>query len=636
MEIKEAAKIRDYIVKGEWVMAANFTLSLMGKDPIVETKDDALVVLRGLLQHLLDSELYLHAGTLLWGPEMFCAEPKFVQDVFRILHSEAKILIQGAASTGKSYNAGVWMYLDWRRDPEYTSIKCIGTSEDQVRKHVFAHLVKLHRAACIPMEEEVIIRDSDMWLGVKGAGFEFGITSIAYKQSQETSGAVKGYKSMPVRTHPHPKFGLFSRLRLLADEAQNIPGGPFQDLNSWVSQIDGTEFVKIALAYNPEDVTRTVVTMAEPEQGWGIEDLDKLYEWKSKAGWNVLRLDAAKSENVIAKRKIYHGIQSYEGFMGYILAGGDTSASYMCFGRGFPPTKGVSNTIIPMSWPQEARGEAIFIGVPENVAAVDLAFMGMDSAQMAVGRWGLASGYRVEAPNTLEGYKVVNFTSRLNISKKEPRHVLQLDQVIPMEKHDDTVMMAEEIMGRCNMLGIKPEWVGVDCTGIGLGTHSHLNKVWGDVMGIAWNTMASEKKILAEDKQNARETCDGVMSEMWYAFRRWLDPRVKAVLINPIIPQTPLNSQLTTRRYSTGKNGIKVESKEQYKARNQRSPDEADCAIMLCHVVRMRAEVTPGLVEETKPSHNTVQRDEGTGFTPVTKRESVDAEDSICKDGVDG
>jgi hypothetical protein len=27
------------------------------------------------------------------------------------------------------------------------------------------------------------------------------------------------------------------------------------------------------------------------------------------------------------------------------------------------------------------------------VAAVDLAFMGADSAQMAVGRWGLASGY---------------------------------------------------------------------------------------------------------------------------------------------------------------------------------------------------------------------------------------------------
>lgn len=395
--------------------------------------------------------------------------------------------------------------------------------------------------------------------------------------------------------------------------------------------------MKIALAYNPEDVTRTVVGMAEPDQGWNIEDLDRLYEWTSKAGWYVLRLDAARSENVKAKKKIYHGIQTYEGFMGFILEGGDTSARYMCFARGFPPTKGVSNTIIPMSWPQEARCEAIFVGVPENVAAVDLAFMGMDTAQMAIGRWGLASGYRVEAPNTLEGYRVVNFTSRLNIAKKEPRHVLQIDQIIPLEKHDDTVMMAEEIIGRCTMLGIRPEWVGIDCTGIGLGTHSHLHKVWGDVVGIAWNTMATERKILAEDRQSARDTCDGVMSEMWYAFRRWLDPRVKAILINPIIPQTPLNSQLTTRRYATGKNGIKVESKEAYKARPpHRSPDEADSTIMLCHVVRMRAEVTPGLTEETKPSGNEVKRDEDSGFVAVTARESLDLEDSICKDGVDG
>jgi len=51
---------------------------------------------------------------------------------------------------------------------------------------------------------------------------------------------------------------------------------------------------------------------------------------------------------------------------------------------------------------------------------------------------------------------------RLNVSREKPRHVLQVDQILPMAKHDDTVKMAEEIMGRCKNMHIKPEWVAVD------------------------------------------------------------------------------------------------------------------------------------------------------------------------------
>lgn len=678
-----------------------------------------------------------------------------------------RFLLEDYTVTHNSYNSGVWMYLDWRRDPFYTSVKCVGTSEDQVRKHVFAHILKLHRSSSIPMSEEVLIRDSDMWMGVKGAGFEFGITAIAYKRSEETSGGVKGYKSMAVRPTKHPKFGYMSRLRLLGDEClhgdqcvnlsdgsvipirrivedrlsplvpsynletgtiehkkvigwtksprngrpvlnlggvlmtydhpvltkygmfdaawfsmgsdvevlridnglpkwvdvgsaleapeamedyvycievednhnffagnicvsncQNWPGGPFQDLNTWLSQIDGIEFVKIALSFNPESISQTVVKMAEPVGGWDISDLDRLYDWESAYGWRVCRLDAAKCENVIARRKIYHGLQTYEGFMGYLRSGGDSSPAYMCFARGFPPLSGSVNTVIPPQWPQKARGEAIFIETPESVGAVDLAFTGSDSAQMAVGRWGLASGYFDAASG-----KIVPFQDRLNVAgPPKPRHVLQIDQLIQLEKHDNTITMSEEIMGKCNMLGIKPEFLGLDKTGIGFGTYSHLAKVWGDVLGIHWGSGATETKILAEDKEPASKVCDGVMSEMWWAFRRWIDPTATAILINPIISPHPIQTQLTSRQYKNTKAGIKVESKDEYKARNTKSPDEADALIMLAHVVRMRSKILPGLVEQSKPSKDVTGSSE-LNFLSIKDMPGVDVDDSISEDG---
>lgn len=616
------------MVDERWSDAASYVdLHILKKPAKERSKTLALAFLRKLLQALLDSEQYLEAASMLWGGEMFTPEPESVQRVFKSLKENSKVLFMGASSMGKTYSAGAWMYLDWRRDPLYTSVKCVGVSEDQVRKHVFAHIAKLHRSSALPMLEDVQIRDSDMWMGIKEAGNEFGITAIAYKQSQETSGGIKGYKSMPVRTKKHPKFGYMSRLRLLGDEGQNWPNGPWKDLNTWVSQIDGPEMVKIAVAFNPEDVSRLVVEMSEPDDGWTAEDVDKLYDYTSKAGWRVCRLDAAKCENVVQKKRVFHGLQTYEGFIGYLRAGGDNSANFWCFARGFPPMKGSVNTIIPPNWPQEQRGEAIFIENPTVMASVDLAFMGQDSAQMAVARWGLASGWKDHMG------KVTVFTDRTNIASNRPRHVLQIDQIMPMAKHDDTIKMAEEIMGRANMMRIKPENVVVDKTSIGLGTYSHLNKVWGQVHGIAWNEKATDTKILSEDKDVASSQCEGIMSELWWTFRRWLDPRCCAILINPIIPTQPIHNQLTSRRYRHGKNGIKVEAKEEYKARNSgKSPDEADALMMLTALVRKNSDVLPGLVEQsqTRRGEDDPFDPDPIKFTPFKEMKSVEEDDSIA------
>lgn len=625
MTIADTKVVHKLVVHEQWVEAGNEVMKLHGQKPIIQTKNQAIKVLRQLFQRFLDSEKYLEAATLQWGEGMFNTEPESVVRVFDALRQGSMILLMGASSMSKTYAAGAFYLLDYLRDPYFTTVKLAAVNEDHLRKNLFAHVATLLRNCAIPTQYEFAIRDSDLFIGIKDAGNEFGISGIAFKQSQETSGQFKGYKAKPVRKIPHAQFGVMSRLRVLGDEGQNWPGGPFKDFNSLVASKTGSELIKIAVAFNPETTSVHVVQLAEPEQGWNIEELDTLYDYESRAGWRVCRLDAARSENVIQKKVIYEGLQTYEGYISFLKAGGDSSANYYCFARGFPPMKGSINTIIPPAWPQSQRGEATFIDNPVSCGAVDLAFMGKDSAQMAVGRWGLASGWR----DHMGKYHV--FEDRLNPGRNKPRHVLQVDQILPMQKHDDTIKMAQEIMAKAKMQGIRPEWLALDKTSIGLGTYSHLAMYWGEVFGISWNEKSTERKILMEDQVGANEQCDGVMSEMWWAFRRWLDPSCNAILINPIIPPQPINTQFTSRRYSNGGKGkgIKVESKEIYKARNQVSPDEADSIIMLVHVVRKNSDVIPGLVEQQEAPKGASQIQ----YETVKMMKSIDSDDSISLEG---
>lgn len=623
MDIADCKQLNGFFSHEQWVDGANYVLSKLGRTKI-DSEAKAKKMAQGLFQHLLDSDLYLQSATLAWGPNVFLAEPESVIRSFAAVHDSAKLLVMGGSSLGKTYGIGAYMTLDYLRDPWYTSVKLAAVSEKHLKENLYPHVAKLVRSCVIPCPYKIEFKESDLWMGIKEAGFEFGVSGIAFKQSQETSGQFKGYKFMPVRRKPHPRFGYTSRLRVLGDECQNWPGGPFQDFNSLMASISGNDRIKIALAFNPENTSCKVVQMAEPDQGWLVEDMDTLYDYTSKQGWTVCRLDAAKCENVIQKKVVYDGLQTYDGYLSYLKAGGDNSPAYFCFARGFPPMVGMVNTIIPPQWPQSQRGEATFIENPESFASVDLAFMGKDTAQMAVGRWGLASGWRDH-----QGI-FHTFKSRTDISKGQPRHVLQIDNILPLAKHDNTVTMAEEIIGRCKALQIKPTNVAIDRTGYGFGVHGHLTKVWGDVFGVSWNEKPTERKILAEDRDGADKQCDGVMSEMWWAFRRWLEPNCCAVLINPIIPPQPIHTQLTARRYKTGKNGIKVEPKEEYMSRNGGiSPDEADSLVMLVHVVRKVSDVIPGLVEQQSPSRDNRGRNEYQ-FESASKMSMIESDDSIA------
>jgi hypothetical protein len=607
MRIEQIEIIHEAMAEGAWIEAANLALKAEGMLPVIKTVHDAKRLLNQLKINLLDSgeyDGYLKCSALIWSKDLFNQGPESVQRVFKSLFNEEKLLIQGASSVSKTYSAIAFAYLDWLRDPEYTSVKLTSQTENHLLTNVWPHMLALHRANLLPPEGfEIQEKIGDGWFGVKGF-MEYGFHGIAFKQSAVSTGTWRGFKPQPKRPKTHrlyPTYGAMTRLRVIIDEAGEVPANAWASTNSVLSS-RGNDLVKVVACYNPESTEQVVVQMAEPNDGWNMDQLETLYSWVSKQGWQVERIDAAKTENVMQRKQIYHGLQTYEAYMDSIRSGGDNSARYYCFARGFPPLKDSLYTIIPPDWLSSQRGEAIYDDEVISVASWDSARMGGDKSILTVGRWGVASAWRNH-----KGH-LNKFEDRLNPGKKRPRHVLTIDQVFTLNKTNDDVQAVQEVMAICKGMNISPEWVAIDATGGG-GVHSIAKKIWGDVLGVAFGEKATEKKVLADDIHGAYHFYDLIPSELWFGFKRWLDPVVNAVLINSTVSMQPLFTQLTSRRFARVSAGrVKVENKDAYRARNGgHSPDEADAVMMAVFLLRQRGNVLPGLIESNAETNGRKQ-----------------------------
>lgn len=534
----------------------------------------------------------------------FDGRPKFVRDVFEEVIKNHKLIILGASSTSKTYSCGALFYMYWRNDTYFTQVILAGPSEDHLYGNLFSHIVGLHKSAAIPITENdahnVDINETDMFIAMHDALPEMRIRCVLCKQNQISATGLRGHKSKPDRTTPHPKLGYHTRVYVLIDEGTHVSPGAFEDIKTVeASWIPGKDNVKIAMACNPEGITYRIVELAEPPGGWEVEQVDTLYKWVSEKGYPVLRLDGKLCENVVQRKMIYEGLISYEAFLDF-LKSGEHSGPYWAKGRGFPPLKDNAWTLIPPAWMQSQRGEPIYTGTVKNIGAEDTALGGGDKALWGVGRWGEAAGW-----TKLNG-EIEWYVNRANPDQRITKYVLVIDQIFQLPKSDNTVIIIQELMGRAKQMEIPPENVALDKGGNAGGVWSHAKNFWGDVLGIDSGERATEEKILSDDKMVAYDTCERMVTQLWLTTKRWLDPVVGAVLFNPILPTSPLFNQMTTRRYRNAKAGrIQIEPKHEWRARNQGiSPDEADVVNLMVAWCHQRGGVTPGIMEEKKPDDN--------------------------------
>jgi hypothetical protein len=400
---------------------------------------------------------------------------------------------------------------------------------------------------------------------------------------------------------------------LFLDEIENIPAGVWQDIDNVMSEIEkGGHGFKIFGAYNPTNQTDEVGKRAEPPFGYADLDEDTHFRWRSVRGWDVLRLDGEKCENVIEGRVIYPGLQTCDGLEKIAEnAGGRSAPGYRTMGRGMYPSMGIEATIIPPGMLNSFRGEYIWYQDPKPVGATDLALEGSDGSVHTLGDFGLASGIKYSPSLEFPQGRVLMFKNPQG--QITPRWGLQAKQQFVLPK-GDTVAMKNSVLDMNRKSGTRPEYYACDRTGHGAGVADLIRFEWStSIHDINYTSGASETKIMQEDTRTCVEEYERVYSELWFATRLWGE--FGHLLLHPSMDMTKLTQQLTNRRFRT-KGGRKcVESKKDYKSRGFESPGEADSLTLLVHAARKGSGVVPSMRGESSDQPGS-EDDWGSGMYP--------------------
>lgn len=544
------------------------------------TLKDAQTIIWKYVQNLLDRDFYQPSAIILWGPDLFTPEPDCTKRVWTAIESASKNLVMGGGSLSKSYSGAVRYGLDFIRDPEWTCIKMMSATAEHAKRNMFGHMRQLLKNTIVPIpnlsvkEESIQVNENN----------KQGIHLVTIPTGDDGKGRLRGFHPEPRVGGPHAQFGKLSRIRVIMDEAEEIPAGVWEEIdNILLTRTEDDSHVEILAATNPKDRTSKFGEKAEPVNGWASLDIDTSFQWTSSSGWNVTRLDGAQCENVIEGRVIYEGLQTREGYED-LLKKGANDPVYFTMGRGWFPEASASTVIITEKLFDKAKGIYTFAGPTTNWGSVDQAFEGNDKVEFTTGRTGMALGWTDAVNGSFHKFK-------------EERRCIQVEQIFQLEKAD-TLEQARAIMKLCKQLKISPKWLAVDRSGNGTGVHDCLKSLFGpEVLGIMWSWSATDMKILKDDDDIASDVYQDIVSEMAFAMKRFME--TDTLKLNHGVKWNELEHQTTTRKYfQAGRGFLRIESKKEYKKRmSNRSPDKFDSCIMGVHIVRCNTDITAAQVE---------------------------------------
>src|ERR1035437_6949014 len=181
----------------------------------------ATPILQSYLHNLLEADGLVEAARLLWSPTQFNPEPQCARDVWKLFDEASTGLIMGGAKLSKSFSMGVRLFLEWVRDPEYTSIRVLGPSENHLEENLFSHLVSLHNHATLPMPGTI----GDLFIGLNRRDQMSSIRGVIIpKGNVKKAGRLQGGHRRP-RPVPHPIFGPLSRIFIFLDDFETTRRG---------------------------------------------------------------------------------------------------------------------------------------------------------------------------------------------------------------------------------------------------------------------------------------------------------------------------------------------------------------------------------------------------------------------------
>jgi len=458
----------------------------------------------------------------------------------------------GCAASGKTFTAAEYAVIWWLCDPWNSTVVLTTTTKEMLRKRVWSYIQAMYSE--LPEKPGNMV-DSRMTWCSREADFKHAIFGLAVKDGN-TANACAMIQGI------HAK-----RVLLIIDEATATPEGIFEA----TANMAANEQFQMLVIGNPQSQTGDPHgRFCEPKDGWNSVTLED-DEWETVMQITgdhgiCVRFDGDKSPNMA-----YDKVTKFP----YLVTSkqmenarqrlGANSPLYWKFYKGFWPPSGLTLNVwdIGLVNKMDAKHGHLFTGARKTViGACDPAFGGGDRAIIRFAEVGEVQekgflGIELRAVESLE----------LDMAQAEdyPIHYQLADQIIAWAKKE----------------GCEPQNFGLDATGEGGGLYDILRKTWSKrVIGVEFGGAPSDRNVSAADDRACKDVYDRRVTELWFQSKEFLESGQLRGL------DTPTIDEFCNREYEVKKNKIRLETKDEMKARYTRSPDMADTVAVLTEVAR--------------------------------------------------
>lgn len=514
---------------------------------------------------LSKAQHFKNLAKIMWGPKSkkpFVWHP-WAEDMLEEACQQMWLYLSGAASVGKTDFMAVWGIVNWVCSPQHTLVLFTSTSLKEARQRVWGSVIQYYSAysdnkgkPILPgkiIDSVGMIRTVD---GVNKYSDKCGIHLITGEKSKEREniGKLIGLKN--------------KRVFLMGDELPELSPALVEAAKS--NLLSNPQFQMIG-AGNFKSIYDPFGTESEPEHGWSSVTPEHT-RWKTKNGGVCLRFDGMKSPNIIEghdKWPIYNSqtLKRQRESMG------EHTAMFWRMCRSFPCPDADANRIYSdADFIRGAVHERVrWQSTPTRVASLDPAFAtGGDKAIAYIGSYGIST----EGKWTLQYDRRVEI--REDIRKKDESRPLQV---------------AKGFRDLCTTEHVAPENAAYDASGGGIVFGSLLGEIWSlKLLGVQFGGSASERPVSVKDKRPAKDAYVNRVTELWFGGVDFIHSgQIKGL-------SKEAAEELKERRYDTVKGmtmRTRVEKKDEMKLRINRSPDDADSAVILLELCRARFRFTP-------------------------------------------
>lgn len=514
-------------------------------------------------------EHFIRAVQLQWPTEVVIKNGKYTNtQILRTLESLCNnddVVLAGAASMGKSYPVGLWIYLDWCAAPHCTSSWVATTTLGAAEDRIWGIISKLWKSARHRIGKLVEYRHMIIWGGASNdeeSDYRNAIKALAFQAGNEGKKAIdttRGRKN--------------DRVRVALDELPEMEPGAIS-VRANLSSNNDKVFIGIG---NPSAGENPHTRWCLPKGGSNFDSVNaEMDEWETATGvclfYNGMRspnFQAPEDEPspfpfLMDRRKQQDILR--------VCYGDENATEYVRNAIGWWPKTGFVQTIITPDLIRNADTLMEPLWNPGSVvklAGFDTSFTaGGDRCVLTIGKMGKIRGTESTALYL------------------QSQHVIQISAA---QKEEFEIQLAAQVVDKCIKADVKPKHFGMDVSGDGGRVGQAIIREWlrfdSDASNIELISSMGKPtdRIAADvDRRPCSEVYDRLISEYWYAAYHGFRSRV----LYGVDSASNLSRELCLRRYTLKNKKISVETKDDYKSRTGFSPDEADSYLYLIQMAR--------------------------------------------------